>query len=247
MVQPDGVINAAHRPRKEWRRRLALLGLAIAVHGIGGLWLAQNSPTSDRMPQPPILDVALFRPPPPVPPVQPDAAPTEGGGAAAAPSVVRPAPAPPSTPVEITAPPEPAPEPDPIIVGPSPVAGPAPGQGQGGEGTGSGGGSGSGSGPGSGGRFQLLRGPSVEERRRAHPPAALRAGRSGSAAMSCVIGLDGRLSDCEVVNESPAGQGFGQAALTLAYAFQARPPVVNGQPQAGVRGIFGVEFGRSRP
>lgn len=222
----------------------ALLSVA-AVHAGLFVVLSQEKAGEPVVSRPPF--VVTLTPPfvmPPLPPPQADPAPSDGGGAPAAPSIVRPALRPPATPAEITAPPEPAPEPDPIVVGQAPIAGPVAGAGQGGEGTGTGGGSGSGAGPGAGGRFQVLRGPTLDERRRAHPPAALRAGRSGRAAMSCVIGLDERLSDCHVVSETPEGQGFGQAALTLAPAFRARPPVADGRPQLGTRGVFGVEFGQ---
>jgi protein TonB len=231
-------------PRRQ-RAAAALAGVAL-VHAGLFLVLSQERGEDPGLPTPAFV-VTLTPPfvkPPPPPPAEADPAPSEGGGTPAAPSVVRPAPLPPSTPVEIMAPPEPAPAPDPIVLGQAPIAGPVAGAGQGGEGTGAGGGSGSGEGPGSGGRFQVLRGPTLDERRRAHPPAALRAGRSGRAAMSCVIGLDERLSDCRVISETPQGQGFGQAALTLAPAFRARPPVADGRPQSGARGVFGVIFGR---
>ncbi|QBX37765.1 energy transducer TonB [Brevundimonas sp. S30B] len=226
-------------------RAVAAWAVVAALHGGVALYLNR---THGQSPAPSLapIEVVLFRPPPePIaPPAEPEPAASEGGGAPAAPSRVRPTPRPPAVPVELAAPPEPAPDPDPVIVGQAPIAGPVAGQGQGGEGTGTGGGTGSGVGPGSGGRFQVLRGPTLDERRRAHPPAALRAGRSGRAAMSCIIGLDERLSDCRIVSETPEGQGFGPAALTLAPAFRARPPILDGRAQPGTRGVFGVIFGR---
>lgn len=222
----------------------ATAALVVVLHAGLALYLERAGP--DAAPATPSapFEVELFRPPPPLAPPAPEPAVSEGGGARAAPSRVRPSPAPPDTPVEIVAPPEPAPVPDPIVVGQALLADPMPGQGQGGEGTGVGGGVGSGVGPGVGGRFQVLRWPTLDERRRAHPPAALRAGRSGRAELSCLIGLDERLSDCRVLSETPAGQGFGEAALRLATAFRVRPPMVEGRPQTGARGVFGVVFGR---
>src|SRR5262249_49527236 len=38
---------------------------------------------------------------------------------------------------------------------------------------------------------------------------------SGKALLDCMIAPDGKLVDCKVAKEMPAGQGFGQAALGL--------------------------------
>ena len=35
----------------------------------------------------------------------------------------------------------------------------------------------------------------------------------GSATLECRVLRDGRLTDCVIISETPAGQGFGQAAL----------------------------------
>lgn len=51
----------------------------------------------------------------------------------------------------------------------------------------------------------------------AYPAAALEAGaESGSASVRCMAGTDGRLSSCSVVSETPAGLGFGAAAVQAA-------------------------------
>ena len=38
----------------------------------------------------------------------------------------------------------------------------------------------------------------------------------GAATLECRVNRDGRLRDCIVISETPAGQGFGQAALEAA-------------------------------
>lgn len=49
----------------------------------------------------------------------------------------------------------------------------------------------------------------------AFPPRALAEKLSGSAKLECVAAADGRLVDCKVGSEDPAGYGFGEAALKL--------------------------------
>ncbi|WP_292096018.1 TonB family protein, partial [Brevundimonas sp.] len=171
---------------------------------------------------------------------------TGGGGAPAAPSRVH-LPPPPvrPTPPEITAPPQPAPEP-PLVIGVAPDATPTPGQGLGGEGAGAGDGRGEGAGSGEGGTPpRLVRGPSMADLRREHPPAALRARRGGRGEVSCVIRADTTLEACRLVRETPPGYGFGEAALRAARYFRFQPPTRGGVPLVGERVTFGVEFGPS--
>ncbi|HEY1752208.1 MAG TPA: hypothetical protein VGG29_13180 [Caulobacteraceae bacterium] len=49
-----------------------------------------------------------------------------------------------------------------------------------------------------------------------YPPAALTQKLDGSATLSCARAADGALADCSLVSETPAGQGFGAAALAIA-------------------------------
>lgn len=191
--------------------------------------------------EPPPFEVILYDPPPPMS-VQPPA-PKTGGGAPAAPSVIH-APPPPQQerPRELPAPPVKAPEPVPIV-GVAPVPSPTPGFGQGGQGSGVGSGSGSGSGPGSGSTGpRLVTGPTIGQIRASHPPAAR--SRYGRVELSCVIRLDDRLEGCRVVEESPAGLGFGAAGLRVADYFRFAAPTENGRPVEGQRVTVGVDFGR---
>lgn len=57
--------------------------------------------------------------------------------------------------------------------------------------------------------------PSKEELAAAFPQAALAKGVNGSAAAMCKV-ADGALQDCKLVQETPAGFGFGAALLSLA-------------------------------
>jgi TonB family protein len=61
------------------------------------------------------------------------------------------------------------------------------------------------------------------------PKAAWEAGEGGKAVIHCVVATTGALRDCEIKSESPAGSGFGAAALALAPQLLMRPALKNGQ------------------
>jgi periplasmic protein TonB len=84
----------------------------------------------------------------------------------------------------------------------------------------------------------------VSEIRANHPRAAR--SRYGNAALSCVVRLDQRLEDCRVISETPAGLGFGEAALRLVDQFRVLPPTEGGRPVEGQRLVVGIDFG-NRP
>lgn len=75
-----------------------------------------------------------------------------------------------------------------------------------------------------------LKRPTPETLRSVFPVAALRKGRSGSAAISCIATVQGALRDCKVVSESPADMGFGGAGLALAPQLLMRPAMRGGAP-----------------
>jgi protein TonB len=66
------------------------------------------------------------------------------------------------------------------------------------------------------------------ELRRLHPPAAFRQRIGGRATLSCRIRIDTRLEACRVIEESPPGMGFGQAALEASAYFRFQPPTRDG-------------------
>ncbi|MFI4974832.1 MAG: energy transducer TonB [Caulobacterales bacterium] len=63
-------------------------------------------------------------------------------------------------------------------------------------------------------------------------PAAARGG-GGQAKVSCVVTSRGLLDKCTVISESPANEGFGQAALLLTPSFLMRPMSIDGLPVGG--------------
>nr|WP_313391356.1 TonB family protein [Brevundimonas diminuta] len=212
---------------KQWRWGAG--GLVALLHLGAFVLLGVGRPEAPFVPPQPLIIVDLVRPEPVAPPPPPpEPAASQGGGVPAAPSVVRP--------------PRPAPE-QPLVIGVAPEPGPTPGQGQGGQGTGSGGGSGSGVGPGVGdGPPRIIRGPTVGELRTLHPREAFRQRRGGQATLACRVRLDTTLSDCRLVDESPPGMGFGQAALAASRYFRFRPATQNGAPIDGREVRVGVEW-----
>jgi len=228
---------------KQWRWGAG--GLVVLLHLGAFVLLGMGRPEPPLVTALPPILVDLVSPPPIPPPPPPPSAPaaSQGGGAPAAPSVVRP---PPPRPAprrpEIVAPARPAPE-QPLIIGVAPEPSPTPGPGQGGQGTGSGGGSGSGVGPGVGdGPPRIIRGPTVGELRTLHPREAFRRRMGGRATLACRVRLDTTLSDCRLVDETPPGMGFGEAALAAARYFRFRPPTQNGAPIDGREVRVGVEW-----
>lgn len=221
-------------------RKLGIVvGVTLAHLGVFSIMARTDAPLPPPA-EPIVVSVFLYRPPPPPPPPPVEPAPTQGGGAPAAPSRVHVPLKPADRPREVAAPPLPAPEPA-LVVGVAPVAGPTPGMGQGGEGSGTGTGQGSGAGPGSGGtRERFLRGPSMADLARVAPRGG--PDRTINIRMRCRIRTDARLEDCRVENETPAGMGYGPAALASAAYFRFQPPTEGGRPVGGREVIVGVEF-----
>ncbi len=75
-----------------------------------------------------------------------------------------------------------------------------------------------------------------------YPDAALRLGVTGFAVLRCGVAADGRLSGCEVLQEAPAGLGFGDAVLKLSTRFQMTPQTRDGVPTADGREIMAINF-----
>ncbi|MGE3249447.1 MAG: energy transducer TonB [Hyphomonadaceae bacterium] len=60
-----------------------------------------------------------------------------------------------------------------------------------------------------------------------YPRRALELGREGVVELDCLVGLDGRLG-CAIASETPAGQGFGAAALRIAQDHRMVPATRDG-------------------
>jgi protein TonB len=67
---------------------------------------------------------------------------------------------------------------------------------------------------------------------RYYPREALEEGVSGVVTLTCIVIADGRIN-CAVVSESPAGHGFGDAALALSTKFRLPQTMPNGSSTEG--------------
>jgi len=78
-----------------------------------------------------------------------------------------------------------------------------------------------------------VRKPNAEEFARYYPEQAQRKHEGGRATFECKVAVDGSLVDCKVLEESPQGDGFGEAALKVAALFKMRPLTKDGVPVPG--------------
>ncbi len=76
---------------------------------------------------------------------------------------------------------------------------------------------------------------------REYPPEALRRGITGWATVECEITAGGVLDHCRVLDEYPAGYGFGDAAIKLVFDDRVRPDA-EGRFAVGRRVGVPVEF-----
>lgn len=75
--------------------------------------------------------------------------------------------------------------------------------------------------------------PTGDELADAYPQRALLAGKSGVVSLACTVLATGALADCSVAEETPAGWGFGKAALGLTRRFRLSPRLEDGSPVGG--------------
>lgn len=89
--------------------------------------------------------------------------------------------------------------------------------------------------------------PNAEDLLGVWPAEALKRGRGGKAVLSCTVTTTGALVECQVASESPAGAGFGQAAISLTPQLLMSPGTRNGVPfnEAGVK--IGINFEGAGP
>lgn len=77
---------------------------------------------------------------------------------------------------------------------------------------------------------KAVRWPTPEQVAAAWPESARGRGVQGSAALSCIVSPQGETGDCTIVEETPAGEGFGQAALGLVPLYGYEPARVGDRP-----------------
>lgn len=89
--------------------------------------------------------------------------------------------------------------------------------------------------------------PRPEELMATWPAKAGRKGMSGKATISCQVNAQGLLEQCKVESESPAGEGFGAAALLLAPSFKMKPKTVDGRPVGGAMITIPINYNATGP
>jgi protein TonB len=67
----------------------------------------------------------------------------------------------------------------------------------------------------------------------AYPMKAMQAEKTGTATIQCIVGLNGVLTKCSVLCESPRNFGFGRATLRFAPYFNLEPYLPDGSPTEG--------------
>jgi protein TonB len=83
--------------------------------------------------------------------------------------------------------------------------------------------------------------PSARRISDAYPSRALRDGVGGRVELDCTV-LASMALTCSIASETPAGLGFGRAALSAAGSYRARPALSDGASAVGARSRIVVQF-----
>jgi protein TonB len=196
-------------PARPWRlsRRATLaVGVVLLLHaGLGAyLYSMKMNPPRETVTDPPAIIVTTFNPPKPPPP------PREQPNQQAQPPIHRPTMVDPTSTVQpvpllppVVKPVDPTAE---ILPTPKVVAGPTLIQ-----------------------NPDWVSRPTALQMTRNYPEIAMENGVSGRVVLNCGVTASGGVANCQVLSETPAGQGFAAAALKLAGFFKLSPRTENGK------------------
>ena len=76
--------------------------------------------------------------------------------------------------------------------------------------------------------------PTNDDLEREYPPLAMLMNMGGKAVISCKATTEGRLDDCHLDSEEPAGLGFGAATVRASAYFTVKPARRGGTPVAAM-------------
>lgn len=74
------------------------------------------------------------------------------------------------------------------------------------------------------------------------PPEARHRRIEGRAVLRCTLDAASRVTECPLVEQAPAGFGFGAAAVSVARALRFTPKLIDGRPVGGAKITLPVNF-----